>query len=59
MRTAKQLNDIGARYLPGHPGIVISGVDGAEVRSELAVRELHMAPNGYLHAGTVAVESTV
>ena len=53
MRTSQQLNEIGARYLPGYMGIVITGVVGAEVRSELAVREIHMAPNGYLHAGTV------
>lgn len=53
MPTAQYLNEIGAKYLPGYLGIVITEVVGAEVRSELAVREFHMAPNGYLHAGTV------
>jgi uncharacterized protein (TIGR00369 family) len=53
MRSPQQLNDFGAKYLPGFLGIVITRVSEAEVRSELAVRESHMAPNGYLHAGTV------
>jgi uncharacterized protein (TIGR00369 family) len=42
----------GADNLPGHLGIVITHVSTAEVRSELAVKALHMAPNGFLHAGT-------
>lgn len=53
MRSPQQLNDYGARYLPGYLGIVITQVCGPEIRSELAVRESHMAPNGYLHAGAV------
>jgi 1,4-dihydroxy-2-naphthoyl-CoA hydrolase len=53
MRTPEQLNELGERNLPGHLGIVITKVGGGEVSSELVVRESHMAPNGYLHAGTV------
>ncbi len=53
MRTPEQLNEFGARNLPGHLGIVITKVAGGQVSSELVVRESHMAPNGYLHAGTV------
>jgi uncharacterized protein (TIGR00369 family) len=32
---------------------VFTHLSGAEIRSELTVRQSHMAPNGYLHAGTV------
>ena len=53
MRSPEQLNEFGAQYLPGYMGIVITQVAGAEIRSELSVRQSHMAPNGYLHAGTV------
>jgi uncharacterized protein (TIGR00369 family) len=40
-------------HLPGHLGIVITHVDAAQVRSELAVAPHLMAPNGFLHAGSV------
>jgi uncharacterized protein (TIGR00369 family) len=39
--------------LPGYLGIVITGVAPGEIRSELLIRKALMAPNGYLHAGTV------
>ena len=51
--TLQQLNEYGSGHLPGHLGIVITHISGAEVRSELAVRQSLMAPNGYLHAGTI------
>ena len=47
------LNRMGADCLPGHLGIVIVHAEGAEVRSELSVSRTLMAPNGYLHAGSV------
>jgi 1,4-dihydroxy-2-naphthoyl-CoA hydrolase len=53
MQSPQQLNDFGSQYLPGYLGIVITQILGSEVRSELTVRQSHMAPNGYLHAGTV------
>src|SRR5713226_764650 len=34
-------------------GIGITHADASELRAEIAVQETHMAPNGYLHAGTV------
>lgn len=46
-------NRIGAGKLPGHLGIVIEAVSPSQVRSSLAVREALMAPNGFLHAGSV------
>jgi 1,4-dihydroxy-2-naphthoyl-CoA hydrolase len=48
-----RLNARGAEYLPGYLGIVILDVSGKEVRSALAVKKSLMAPNGFLHAGTV------
>ena len=53
MHTSQQLNEFGSRYLPGYLGIVITHTSEAEIRAELVVRQSHMAPNGYLHAGTV------
>jgi 1,4-dihydroxy-2-naphthoyl-CoA hydrolase len=46
-------NNRGAGKLPGHLGIVFTLVAGSEVRGELALKDVHMAPNGYLHAGSI------
>ncbi|MDM0074355.1 PaaI family thioesterase [Variovorax sp. J2P1-59] len=51
--TADELNQRGAENLPGYLGIVITHVGPSEVRSELPVRKALMAPNGFLHAGSV------
>lgn len=48
-----QLNRVGAHHLPGHLGIVITSAEGGEIRAEMAVRPELMAPNGYLHAGSL------
>jgi 1,4-dihydroxy-2-naphthoyl-CoA hydrolase len=53
MVTLDNLNKIGIGKLPGHLGIVITHAADSEVRGELPVEERHMAPNGFLHAGTV------
>jgi 1,4-dihydroxy-2-naphthoyl-CoA hydrolase len=53
MITLENLNKIGVGKLPGHLGIVITHVGEAELRAELPVNETLMAPNGFLHAGTV------
>jgi 1,4-dihydroxy-2-naphthoyl-CoA hydrolase len=53
MRTPETFNVVGARKLPGHLGIIITEVNASRVCGELAVVESVMAPNGYLHAGTV------
>ncbi len=50
---ADQFNARGAGALPGHLGLVITQVSPTEVRSELAVKPNTMAPNGFLHAGSV------
>jgi uncharacterized protein (TIGR00369 family) len=56
-RTPEKFNSIGARKLPGHLGIIITEVSASRVSGELAVVESVMAPNGYLHAGTVVTLS--
>jgi uncharacterized protein (TIGR00369 family) len=53
MITLEDFNKVGTGKLPGHLGIVITHVSEAELRAELPVNETHMAPNGFLHAGTV------
>ena len=53
MFSAESFNERGADSLPGHLGINIISVSASEVRSELAVQKCLMAPNGFLHAGTV------
>jgi uncharacterized protein (TIGR00369 family) len=34
-------------------GIVITGLADNEIRAELTIQRHHIAPNGYLHAGTI------
>jgi uncharacterized protein (TIGR00369 family) len=53
MVTLEDFNTIGIGKLPGHLGIVITHVSAAEITAELAITEPLMAPNGFLHAGTV------
>lgn len=53
MITAEQFNTRGATFLPGHLGIDITHVSEREVRANLKVTNALMAPNGFLHAGTV------
>jgi len=53
MNTPENFNQFGSKNLPGYLGIVITAVNGKEIRSELPIREELMAPNGYLHAGSV------
>lgn len=53
MADVAKYNAAGARNLPGHLGIVITRVGGGEVHAELTVRPELMAPNGFLHAGSV------
>jgi 1,4-dihydroxy-2-naphthoyl-CoA hydrolase len=53
MSTPEEFNRLGAQRLPGYLGIVILLADAGEVRAELTVRPELMAPNGFLHAGSV------
>ena len=51
--TADDFNRIGVGKLPGYLGLHVLSVNGRELRAELAVRPELMAPNGYLHAGSL------
>ena len=53
LRTPESFNSIGMQKLPGYLGIVITEVSQSRVIGELPVVESVLAPNGYLHAGTV------
>jgi 1,4-dihydroxy-2-naphthoyl-CoA hydrolase len=53
LRTAEEWTRAGAEYLPGHLGLTFVKVEAAEVIAKVAVRKALIAPNGYLHAGTV------
>lgn len=53
MPTADQFNQRGSANLPGLLGIRILEVSADCIRAELAVRPELMAPNGFLHAGSV------
>ena len=53
MPTLHEFNQRGAAMLPGHLGIVITHAEAGEVRGEMAVRHELMAPNGFLHAGSL------
>lgn len=46
-------NKFGADYLPGLLGLNFTGIGEGWAEAELEVRQAVMAPNGYLHAGTV------
>jgi 1,4-dihydroxy-2-naphthoyl-CoA hydrolase len=53
MRTSNDFNQRGAKNLPGYLGINVTASSAAEVRAEFEVKECLMAPNGFLHAGSV------
>ena len=53
MKTPEQFNQFGAGHLPGHLGIVITRVARGELHAHLPLRPELLAPNGYLHAGTI------
>jgi uncharacterized protein (TIGR00369 family) len=51
--TLSQLQELGSSGFPGLLGIEFEQAGDGFVRARLALEEKHMAPNGYLHAGTV------
>ena len=53
MLTPDHFNQRGVGKLPGHLGIVITHVGPGAVHAELPLRGELMAPNGFLHAGSV------
>ncbi|HEY0061174.1 MAG TPA: PaaI family thioesterase [Telluria sp.] len=53
MYTPEAMNKFGANSLPGHMGIEITRVSEGEVAARIEVKPHLLAPNGFLHAGTV------
>ncbi|MEX5745549.1 PaaI family thioesterase [Massilia sp. X63] len=51
--TPESFNEFGKSFLPGHLGIRITEVAEGRVCAELPVTPQLLAPNGYLHAGSV------
>jgi len=51
--TPEYFNTFGVGHLPEHFGIVVKHVGPGVLEAELAVVKHLLAPNGYLHAGTV------
>lgn len=50
---AETFNNNGKGYLPDLLGITVTAVGDGTLNAELTVRQSHLAPNGYLHAGSV------
>ena len=53
MLTPADFNKRGQDFFPGHLGIVVTEVEIDRVSTELLIKPVHIAPNGYLHAGAV------
>ena len=51
--TADELNDLLPGTFPGLLGIVVDTHEPGRLTSHLEIRPELLAPNGYLHAGTV------
>ena len=47
------LNERGAEYLPGYLGIEMVELSEGTMRSRMPVKQLHFAPNDFLHAASV------
>lgn len=53
MKDPQYFNDMCVDKFPGKLGIVATKVTTTQIRAEMKVTESHLAPNGYLHAGSV------
>jgi len=53
MKDLQYFNKMCEGRFPGFLGIELTNVDSIKVRAEMAVEMSHLAPNGYLHAGSI------
>ncbi len=53
MLDANQFNERAADCLPGHLGLRITHIGDGEVHADMPVQGRLMAPNGFLHAGSL------
>jgi uncharacterized protein (TIGR00369 family) len=51
--TPEYFNEFGNGHLPGHLGIVVRRVGPGVLEAELPIAKHLLAPNGYLHAGSI------
>ncbi|MGB9990490.1 PaaI family thioesterase [Massilia sp. SM-13] len=51
--TLDYFNGFARGRLPDHLGIRITAVGDGELSAEIEIAHHHLAPNGYLHAGTI------
>jgi uncharacterized protein (TIGR00369 family) len=51
--SADYFNSFGKEFLPGHLGIIVIDIKENYLSSQLNIRPIHFAPNGYVHAGTI------
>jgi uncharacterized protein (TIGR00369 family) len=51
--TLEQLKEAGSFGFPGFVGVEVDEATDGVVRARLPLRDEHLAPNGYLHAGAV------
>lgn len=51
--TPKFFNEFGLEHLPAHLRILVTHVLTGELRAQFKVQRSLLAPNGYLHAGSV------
>ncbi len=51
--TLDQLKHRGDGCFPGYIGFEVTGFSEGEIRAQFVVTPQHLAPNGFLHAGTI------
>jgi len=51
--TVAALNERSVGKFPGYIGIRFTQLTGTEVCADLDLKDIHLAPNGYLHAGSI------
>jgi 1,4-dihydroxy-2-naphthoyl-CoA hydrolase len=51
--TPAQINQMAAPFLPGYLGVEFTRIEGTELVAQLPVKPELLAPNGFLHAGSV------
>src|SRR5262245_6665886 len=49
----EKLNQLTHNTLPGHLGICVIAASEGELHAEMDIAQHHLAPNNYLHAGSV------
>lgn len=51
--TIEEINSLAESSLPGHLGIEITLVEEGKVAAQMRIQKHHLAPNGFLHAGSI------